>query len=171
MSALIKVFITNLGKYNEGELIGEWVDLPITEIELDKVYERIGINGDYEETFITDYECMLSGVSINEWDSITDLNDIADKLNSLDEYDLQKLEAVIEAQGGDIDWWLDHHNRLDNVIYYPGYTLVEVATELIEEGIIGNFPESLLNYIDYEAFARDLEFDGYTETENGVVLI
>ena len=27
----IKGFITNLGKYNEGELIGEWIDFPIDE--------------------------------------------------------------------------------------------------------------------------------------------
>lgn len=169
MSALIKIFITNLGKYNEGELIGEWVDLPITEEELDKVYERIGINGDYEEIFITDYETPFY-TTIDEWESITDLNDLAEALESLDEYDLEKLEAVIEAEGGDIRWWLDC-NRLDNITYYPGYTIEDVARELIEEGIMGNFPESLLNYIDYEAFARDLEFDGYTETENGVVLI
>ncbi|WP_413788539.1 antirestriction protein ArdA, partial [Providencia stuartii] len=25
---MISVFITNLGKYNEGELVGEWLELP-----------------------------------------------------------------------------------------------------------------------------------------------
>ena len=29
-----KVFITNLGKYNEGYLLGEWVTLPTTRDEL-----------------------------------------------------------------------------------------------------------------------------------------
>ena len=33
---MINIFITNLGKYNEGELIGEWVTLPISEEELKK---------------------------------------------------------------------------------------------------------------------------------------
>ncbi len=29
-SGVISVFITNLGKYNEGELVGEWLELPAT---------------------------------------------------------------------------------------------------------------------------------------------
>ena len=36
-------FITNLGKYNEGALVGEWVKFPTTAEELKKVFERIGI--------------------------------------------------------------------------------------------------------------------------------
>lgn len=38
----MKIFLTNLGKYNEGELIGEWVELPASQEELKKVFERIG---------------------------------------------------------------------------------------------------------------------------------
>lgn len=54
-------FITNLGKYNEGELVGEWVKFPTTAEELKKVFNRIGIGQKddfgqpYEEWFITDY--------------------------------------------------------------------------------------------------------------------
>ena len=36
-------FITNLGKYNEGELVGEWVKFPTTTEELKEVFKRIGI--------------------------------------------------------------------------------------------------------------------------------
>lgn len=36
-------FITNLGKYNEGYLIGEWVKFPVTNEELQAVFQRIGI--------------------------------------------------------------------------------------------------------------------------------
>lgn len=45
----MKIFLTNLGKYNEGELIGEWVELPASSEELQEVFERIGINEEYEE--------------------------------------------------------------------------------------------------------------------------
>ena len=38
-----EAFVTNLGKYNEGMLVGEWVKLPTTEEEMQKVFERIGI--------------------------------------------------------------------------------------------------------------------------------
>ena len=63
-----EAFVTNLGKYNEGELVGEWVKLPTTEEEMKKVFERIGIGSKdefgqpYEEWFITDYECPIYGV-------------------------------------------------------------------------------------------------------------
>ena len=36
-----EAFITNLGKYNEGVLVGEWVKFPTTAEELQKVFERI----------------------------------------------------------------------------------------------------------------------------------
>ena len=61
-----EAFVTNLGKYNEGMLVGEWVKLPTTEEEMQKVFERIGIGKQdefgqpYEEWFITDYECPRS---------------------------------------------------------------------------------------------------------------
>ena len=58
-------FITNLGKYNEGELVGEWVKFPTTAEELKEVFKRIGIGQKddfgqpYEEWFITDYDLSL----------------------------------------------------------------------------------------------------------------
>ena len=63
-----EAFVTNLGKYNEGMLVGEWVKLPTTEEEMQKVFERIEIGKQdefgqpYEEWFITDYECPIYGV-------------------------------------------------------------------------------------------------------------
>ena len=60
-------FITNLGKYNEGELVGEWVKFPTTAEELKEVFKRIGIGQKddfgqpYEEWFITDYDCYVYG--------------------------------------------------------------------------------------------------------------
>ena len=64
-----EAFVTNLGKYNEGELVGEWVHFPTTEEEMKEVFERIGIGSKgefgqvYEEWFITDYDCSIHGVS------------------------------------------------------------------------------------------------------------
>ena len=66
-----EAFVTNLGKYNEGMLVGEWVKLPTTEEEMQKVFERIGIGKQdefgqpYEEWFITDYECPIYGVPVS----------------------------------------------------------------------------------------------------------
>ena len=37
-----EAFITNLDKYNEGFLVGEWVKFPVTNEEMQAVFRRIG---------------------------------------------------------------------------------------------------------------------------------
>lgn len=82
-----EAFVTNLGKYNEGMLVGEWVKLPTTEEEMQKVFERIGIGKQdefgqpYEEWFITDYECPIYGVQkmLGEYENL-DIRDEGDRM-------------------------------------------------------------------------------------------
>ena len=45
----IAIYLTNLGRYNEGYLMGEWIKLPIPKDKLQEVLDRIGINEQYEE--------------------------------------------------------------------------------------------------------------------------
>ncbi|MEM9211538.1 MAG: antirestriction protein ArdA [Pseudomonadota bacterium] len=42
--------------------------------------------------------------------------------------------------------------------------LKNLAIEFVNEGLFGDIPNHLQNYIDYEAIATDLSCDGYTET-------
>ena len=69
-------FITNLGKYNEGSLVGEWVKFPTTAEELQKVFERIGIGSKddfgqpYEEWFITLTMTAMWTASTTSWASM-----------------------------------------------------------------------------------------------------
>ena len=64
-----EAFVTNLGKYNEGELVGEWVHFPTTEEEMKKVFERIGIGSKdefgqvYEEWFSPQHSLFSRGAS------------------------------------------------------------------------------------------------------------
>ena len=44
------VYIANLGKYNEGYLVGAWFTFPIDE---EDVKERIGLNEQYEAVSYT----------------------------------------------------------------------------------------------------------------------
>ena len=94
----MKIYITNLGKYNEGYLIGKWVRLPVADDVLEKVLEAIGIDEYYEEYFITDYETEIVGIgnSIGEYSSLEELNKLAERLESLCQYDTDKLEAMLE---------------------------------------------------------------------------
>lgn len=159
---MLKGFITNLSKYNEGQLIGEWIDFPISEDELEAVFQRIGINEEYEEFFFTDWECDFD-TGLGEYESIEDINQLAEDLEAADE---EIVEAYIEATGDSLREALDNAN---DAIWYPGYTLEEVAEEYVND--CHNLPEFALRYFDFEAFARDLSFDGYTEVTNGVICI
>lgn len=165
---MIKGYITNLGKYNEGELVGKWIDFPISEEELEKVYQEIGINEEYEEIFFTDWECEFD-CGFGEYEDIDNINELAEQLEEIDRCgDLEKLEAIMEATGDDIS---DAIDQLEDAVFYPGYNLVEVAEELVNDCYgFKNVDEIFFRYFDYEAFARDLEFDGYTEVSGGVIL-
>lgn len=164
---MLKGFITNLGKYNEGILQGEWIDFPISEDELEEVLERIGINEEYEEFFFTDWECEIDIDSLNEYEDIDALNELAENLEEFERYDeIDKLNAIMEATGDNI---FDAITYMDDADFYSGYTLEEVAEEIVSECY--DLPEIALRYFDYEAFARDLSFGGYTETDFGVICI
>lgn len=57
----------------------------------------------------------------------------------------------------------DDPNELDVDIYQLD-SLRELAEEFVTDGIMGDIPESLRMYFDYDALARDLSCD-YSETE------
>ena len=79
-------FITNLGKFNEGEIIGEWISFPIKQEEFQKVLDRIGINENYEEYFFSDYDTNISGISdaLGEHANADELNYLAARLQQID---------------------------------------------------------------------------------------
>ena len=94
-------FITNLGKYNEGELVGEWVKFPTTAEELKEVFKRIGIGQKddfgqpYEEWFITDYDCYVDGLysKLGEYENLDELNYLASKLDEMSESEYAQFQA------------------------------------------------------------------------------
>ena len=87
----IKIFLTNLGKYNEGCLMGEWVKLPVPKDKLEAVLRRIGINERYGNGyFITDYESLFPNLYISEYASIGELNEFAERVEELADYDYDK---------------------------------------------------------------------------------
>mgnify|MGYP000813038387 CR=1 FL=1 len=61
MAALFEAYITNLGKYNEGEVLGETLKFPTTTEEVQALLKRIGVDGvRYGEFFITSLDsCLL----------------------------------------------------------------------------------------------------------------
>lgn len=158
----MKIFLTNLGKYNEGELIGEWVELPVSHEELKKVFERIGINEEYEEYeeyFITDYECDL--YEVGEYENIDKLNDIAERIKELDEEKSKVVKALIQKLDYTLYEAIEKVNNGDYRIYYDCDDITDVAYQVVEEcGYLDNVPDDVARYFDYESFGRYLGIEG-----------
>ena len=54
---ILEAYVTNLGKYNEGELASTLLKFPTTKEEVQAALKRIGIdNIRYEEIFIANYD-------------------------------------------------------------------------------------------------------------------
>lgn len=150
----IKGFITNLGRYNEGELVGKWVEFPIYENALESVFEDIGINDEYEEYFFTDWDCSFEH-NFGEYELIDDVNEIAEQLLGWDE-DL--LSAVCENWG--VNYAIDN-GEYDFVLYSDIYTDYDLGYYWVHDSGCYNLDEMgpLANYIDYESFGRDIRFE------------
>ena len=60
---VFEAYITNLGKYAEGQLVGETLKFPATTEEVQSLLENIGVDGvRYEEFFITAFDGDVMGL-------------------------------------------------------------------------------------------------------------
>lgn len=163
-------FITNLGKYNEGALVGEWVKFPTTAEELKKVFERIGIGAKddfgqtYEEWFITDYDCYVDGLYdlLGEYANLDELNYLASKLDDMSQDKYERFQAAMEIgdHTGSIQELINLTENLDCYDIYPDiHDHDDLGRYYIEELDAMQVPEHLRNYIDYEAYGRDIALE------------
>lgn len=160
-----RIYIANLGKYNEGILQGKWFDLPLCET-WDEIKARIGLNDEYEECAIHDYETDIDGLTIGEYDNIEDLSDMISAYEDLDEWQAQTAAAAVSYFGyklTEVIDRIDDFNLMSDIKddYDLGYYYaVESGCYEIDD------KNPLSNYIDYERFGCDIGFDisgGHTE--------
>ena len=176
MSAFFEAYITNLGKYNEGALVGEYLKFPTTTEEVQALLKRIGIDGvRYEEIFITDYDGdrpeLYSG--FGEYESIDELNYLASLLSEMDQSDLETFEAVLDTgeHSGSVKELINLTQNLDCFEFYSGITSEEELGRMyIQKFDAIQIPEHLIDYIDYEAYGRDVRInEGGSFSGNGYV--
>lgn len=162
-----EAYITNLGKYNEGELVGEWVKFPTTSEDLQKVFERIGIGSKddfgnpYEEWFISDYDCYVDGLYeiLGEYESLDELNYLASKIDELDEHDYNHFQAAKQVSDytGSIKDLINLIDNLDKYEIYPGVeNYADLGHYYVNELGMVELPDYLVDYFDYEAYGRDM---------------
>jgi antirestriction protein len=161
---MIKIYVANLAKYNEGILKGEWIELPSYNLE----NEIAAILGNDEEYAIHDYEAPFQ---INEYTNVFKLNELAEEIDQLSDYEKEAIEYILKTGDKDINEAIETVQNGDYSIYTECQTMEDVAREYVAQ--IGSVKDAVRNidfYLDYEAFKRDLEIDGYfseMEEENG----
>lgn len=159
-----KVFIANVGEYASGNLIGEWMSLPISREEAEKVFDRVRNGAEDFEYIITEYDTSVKGLSANlgEHENISCLNYLAGELSNLDEQGMTIYESIVSAEvmpGINIE---DYINLTANLDAYSLLEGVRNEDELGRATIDRDKISSLGNlamYFDYEAYGRDFSIN------------
>ena len=123
----MRVYIANLGKYNEGELVGAWFEPPI---DMDEVRERIGLNDQYEEYAIHDYELPFE---IGEYTPIEEINRLCEMVEDLPDYIRDNMGSLLSYYSG-VEDFCEH---ADDIILWSGCdTTADVAEQMLDEGLM-----------------------------------
>lgn len=151
----MKIYVGTYAKYNEGSIAGAWLDLSdypdkaafyeaCAELHSDETAPEFMFQ-DWEEI----PEGLVSECSVN--DACWDL-----------------LEAYSDFDEGAVDAFVDWYGSWDRDKFEEAYqgefsSEEDFAEQLADDcGFLGDMPENLRCYFDYERFARDLFIGDYT---------
>ena len=162
MASLFEAYITNLGKYNEGELVGETLEFPTSPQEVQTLLKHIGVDGiRYEEFFITSFDGDVLGLYdyLGEYENLDELNHLACLLSELDQGELEKFEAVLHtgAHTSSVADIINLTQNLDCFEFYPDIENEEDLGRYWAEDL--PIPDELKDYFDYEAYGRDISIN------------
>lgn len=165
--------LTNLGKYNEGDLDYVWVSFPCDKDDFQDSLKKVGIGEDrgdgsvYEEWFFTDWDTDYDWVDLGglgEYMSLDDVNECAEALEGIvDDDKEEEFKAAMEYSG-------DFHDALDLI---ENDSVVKISDERLsnkrDEEIGAYYVDSIgfselsnaENYFDYEAYGRDIRLEYY----------
>ena len=179
---MISIVVGSWGSYtecNERALGSKWLDLSAyndwKEIEEELANQGFVFNGIDEELFIQDIEGIPSNCA--NWDYMhpqrlfETLND-SGILN--DSYKNDVFEAYLEVRSfSDWEELVSNYGYRwdDDIILYPKMDFEDLAYHMIHEVCCYEIPSYIENYIDYEAYGRDLRFDGFEEYSDGIIEI
>lgn len=168
------VFVNTWGNYNKnGADGGRWLTLPMEPEELNKELAALAAAmGDSDpEWCVHDIDgatdaAIAIGNEFNDYSTPQEIN--AALLELADLYEYEQLAVLAALEAGCYYYMSEAIENADTIVFHEGATLEEFADELMDAH---NVPEEIRQYFDYDAYQRNLEFDGYTEVSNGVVYI
>lgn len=166
---MLKIAVTNLGKYNEGELVYKWLELPASDEEIQEAFDAIGINEEYEEMFISDYESDYD-IKVSEYENIKELNTLCERVDELHITDVPIFWKISENEHAESE---DDYERVFDILndgcFYSVTNEYELGEVMLENTEI---PDFLQCYIDYEKYGRNMlmDYSGTIWTNEGVFL-
>jgi len=178
-----RVYVANIEKYNSGELIGGWLDLPATNNQIKTFLKnKVCLNRPCEDAYaIHDFE---SEFSFGEYENIYDLNLLAIKLEQMSETEKTLAAAYCSANGlKDTTSILNIVEQTNEISYVEldagtwgsreeklGYALLDglnsdLKTVLEQCKLDGGL--TAYCYFDFEAYGRDMAINqGYFATDS-----
>ena len=145
--------------------MGAPLKFPTTTEAVQNLLKQIGIDGiRYEEIFIASYDGPMPQLHkhLGEYESIDELNHLACLLSELDKDELAAFEAVMDSgeYTGSVKDLINLSQNLDSYNFYSDiHTEEELGRMYIQELEAVQVPEHLIDYIDYEAYGRDVRIN------------
>jgi antirestriction protein len=151
------IYVANLGAYNEGRLVGEWIKLEdgVTADDINERIQSMLSRTGGEEYAVHDYHNMPS--SLGEW---PDMEKVAEVAQAIHDHGYEVVRAYIDCfDEGSLDQLEERFQGIHSNEEDFAYELVRDCYDL--EKMMG----SLAYYFDYEAFARDLFMGDYVSSD------
>lgn len=139
--------------------VSEWVDL--MDVDFEELRDKVG-----DCVYVSDVDSDF-GMKIEGNFLIEELEDIVGKLNEIDNE--EEFKALMEYLGDFEEAYSTW--EAGDFSYYPDVkSREELGQYVVDEGLWGEIPENLINYIDYEAIGRDIDLNANgCFTENGFI--
>jgi len=153
----IKICINTWGKYNNGQVMGKWLTLPMDYDDIQKEVDLMTSEHD-DELFIID---SIAPFKIEEGDDIEDVSNMAEVLQDLEGDDLIKFEWLCEF-GGYPTRDIIESARWEEVEMLEGvYDNRKLGEALLEDPCYLEVPDHLVDYIDEEYVGSEAQHDGW----------
>lgn len=187
MQKKFSVFAQNLAYYNEGELVGGWLDLPQSPEVIDKyLKEVVKIDEEHEEYEIADVDEVPFSYESIQWGDLHKINDLAIIYNSLAEDEKEAIQAHLESVGEEhyaIEELINICLQANDIAYFPysfegleynqdcspelklGYTMAE------ETGVYWELQKlGCLDYFDFEKYGESYTYGSYEVFSKGYLI-
>ena len=154
----IRVYVANLGKYNEGELVGAWLGLPQSREKIDEfLRDAVGLTLDSEEAYAKGLrgERVYEEYAIHDFEFPQDLNGFTPDISeyaSLDKVNI--LACLIEQADEDC---LEVIEALQNQIEKLN---IDEQISMLGHFVSGEYPGGVWRF-DREGYKSDEEAFGY----------